>query len=117
MSHELGLAVATPLHYFLYSASCNLRYDDRHQSEGKEPKPMPIYEYSCGKCDKEFELLVRSANDKGVCPHCGSQKLTKKFSVFASSSTASSSGSSPSIGACGMPRTGGCGCSGPHHHH
>lgn len=78
---------------------------------------MPIFEYVCSKCDKEFELLVRSSSDTGACPHCGSKKLTKKFSVFASSTAGATSGVSPSVGACGMPRTGGCGCRGPHHHH
>ena len=76
---------------------------------------MPLYEFNCSKCDKDFELLVRSSNWEGTaaCPHCGSKKLAKKLSVFASS-VASSSSAAP---ACGMKPGGGCGCCGPHHHH
>ena len=77
---------------------------------------MPLYEFVCMKCDKDFELLVRSSNWEGTaaCPHCGSKKLTKKLSVFASSVASSA----PSAPACGMsPGSGGCGCCGPHHHH
>jgi putative FmdB family regulatory protein len=77
---------------------------------------MPIYEFVCGKCEKDFELLVRSAKWEGeaACPHCGSKKLSKKLSVFASQAAGSSTGGE-SLPACG--RTGGCCCGGPHHHH
>ena len=45
---------------------------------------MPIYEFHCGKCGRESEILVRSADWTGAkCPHCGSAKLAKKFSTFA----------------------------------
>lgn len=44
---------------------------------------MPLYEYDCKECGKRFEHLQYSADDKPVCPHCGSRKLTKAFSVFA----------------------------------
>ena len=77
---------------------------------------MPLYEFVCSKCAKDFELLVRSINWEGAaaCPHCGSKKLTKKLSVFASSVASSSS---TAAHACGMKPGGGCGCCGPHHHH
>jgi len=77
---------------------------------------MPLYEFTCTKCDKDFELLIRSSNWEGTaaCPHCGSKKLTKKLSVFASSVASSSSSAGP---ACGLKPGGGCGCCGPHHHH
>jgi putative FmdB family regulatory protein len=46
---------------------------------------MPIYEFHCGKCERDSEILVRSADWSGTkCPHCGSTKLDKKFSTFAS---------------------------------
>jgi len=51
---------------------------------------MPIYEFHCHKCDKDSEVLVRSTNWEGTeCPHCGSLKLEKKLSVFASASESS----------------------------
>jgi putative FmdB family regulatory protein len=46
---------------------------------------MPIYEFHCEKCAKDSEILVRSSDWNGTkCPHCGSTKLAKKLSVFAS---------------------------------
>ena len=33
---------------------------------------MPIYEYKCTKCGKEFEVLQRSFDvDEAPCEHCG----------------------------------------------
>lgn len=70
---------------------------------------MPLYEFSCGQCGKESELLVRSANWQGAtCPHCGSSKLAKKLSVFASSVADSAPGRS----AKPAKKTGGHGCGG-----
>jgi len=61
---------------------------------------MPIYEYHCPKCEKEFELLVRSST-RIECPDCGSRELTKKISAFAvSSGTASQP--TELCGTCGM---------------
>ena len=78
---------------------------------------MPLYEFVCSKCEKDFESLVRSAKWEGTvaCPHCGSKKLTKKLSVFAPQGGGSASASAPAPTACGRP--GGCCCGGPHHHH
>ena len=50
---------------------------------------MPLYEFHCFGCDKDSEVLVRSTDWKGTtCPHCGSRKIEKKLSVFASSAGA-----------------------------
>ena len=52
---------------------------------------MPIYEFHCEKCDRDSEILVRSADWKGTkCPLCGSAKITKRFSTFASANTGGS---------------------------
>jgi putative FmdB family regulatory protein len=52
---------------------------------------MPIYEFHCGKCDQDSEILVRSADwSRAKCPHCGSTKLDKKFSTFASANAGES---------------------------
>jgi putative FmdB family regulatory protein len=78
-------------------------------------RPMPIYEFHCEKCAKDSEILVRSNDWKGTkCPHCGSEKLSKKFSVFASSGAEGSNAAAtkPSGGGCGR-----CCGGGPHHHH
>jgi putative FmdB family regulatory protein len=68
---------------------------------------MPIYEFHCGKCGRDSEILVRSADWKNAeCPHCGSKKLSKKFSTFASASAGGISSGKKSSGGCGS----GCGC-------
>ncbi|PYJ07659.1 MAG: hypothetical protein DME25_03385 [Verrucomicrobia bacterium] len=76
---------------------------------------MPIYEFHCEKCDKDSEVLVRSSNWKGTqCPHCGSTKLSKKLSVFASSGGASPKAAPSCTGtphSCGL-----CGTGRPHSH-
>ncbi|WCJ58732.1 zinc ribbon domain-containing protein [Fontisphaera persica] len=78
---------------------------------------MPIYEFHCEKCGKDSEILVRSTQWQGaLCPHCGSTRLSKKLSVFASATAGTSSSSSSSEGGCGG---GGCACAcrgGAHHH-
>jgi len=74
---------------------------------------MPIYEFHCEACEKDSEILVRSSDWKGAkCPHCGSTKLAKKFSVFASRGAGNDAG--PSGGGGGG--CGGCCGGGPHHH-
>jgi putative FmdB family regulatory protein len=84
--------------------------------------PMPIYEFHCGKCGEDSEILVRSSRWKGTaCPKCGSKRLTKKLSVFASGGGGDSSegaccmSDGPSCtgtpGSCGL-----CGTGRPHSH-
>ena len=53
---------------------------------------MPIYEFHCNKCDKDFEELVFADQDV-TCPHCQGNNLEKLFSTFShkSGSTYSSS--------------------------
>ncbi len=41
---------------------------------------MPIFDYRCNQCGKEFEKLVRKEEDK-VCPDCASDDLEKKVSA------------------------------------
>ena len=76
---------------------------------------MPIYEFHCEGCGKDSEVLVRSTLWKGTsCPHCGSAKVNKKLSMFASSS-GTSGGEGPSCS--GQPSSCGlCGTGKPHSH-
>jgi putative FmdB family regulatory protein len=43
---------------------------------------MPIFEYKCQDCNKEFEKLVSGTNPEVSCPECNSKNIKKKFSVF-----------------------------------
>jgi len=45
---------------------------------------MPIYEYRCPKCGRDFEKLVRMDTEpKDVeCPHCNHKGADKKLSLF-----------------------------------
>jgi putative FmdB family regulatory protein len=65
---------------------------------------MPIYEFRCTKCDSEFEELVMSSKPealaKVVCPECGSPKVAKKVSTFASSVAGSSSTTAARASSC-----------------
>jgi putative FmdB family regulatory protein len=77
---------------------------------------MPIYEFHCGKCEKDSELLVRSSKWEGTkCPHCGSTKLAKKFSTFAASA-AGGANQAPACDGSGGGSCGGCCGGGPHRH-
>ena len=61
---------------------------------------MPIYEYHCNGCGKEFEALVRSSTTP-ECPACHSTQLDKKLSVFATSNAAGSDPAPMAMGPCG----------------
>lgn len=77
---------------------------------------MPIYEFHCDQCGKDSEVLVRSSRWKGTpCPLCGSKRLSKKFSVFASGSAEGAAAPGPTC--TGQPRSCGmCGTGRPHSH-
>ena len=70
---------------------------------------MPIYEYCCDKCGKEFEELVFDDSNP-ACPFCGSS-LTHK--LMSSCCVHCGAGSSSGGGSTGSSSGGGCaGCSG-----
>ena len=45
---------------------------------------MPLFEYSCSRCGKQFTFLsgVIADNDEAKCPRCGSIELNKLMSRF-----------------------------------
>lgn len=47
---------------------------------------MPVYEYRCGSCDKQFEVFqsLHTVPEETACPHCHAKKATRLLSAFAS---------------------------------
>ena len=41
---------------------------------------MPIYEYHCKDCNRDFEYLVMGEED-AACPHCSSQSVCRLMST------------------------------------
>jgi putative FmdB family regulatory protein len=68
---------------------------------------MPLFEYACKQCDREFEVLIR-AQESPECPSCHGTDLERRLSTFAAHTAASSAGGPmPAVsacGACGDPR-------------
>ena len=64
---------------------------------------MPVYEYVCRRCRREFEELVRG-DEQPVCPACRSRDLEKRFSVFATGEGAPERREPGPCGTCGDPR-------------
>ncbi|MBF0547169.1 MAG: zinc ribbon domain-containing protein [Candidatus Riflebacteria bacterium] len=82
---------------------------------------MPIYEFSCGNCKKDFELLLSIRTDLStvVCPTCNGGKVNKKVSNFArgggsSNDSTDFSDHSSSHSGCGSCATHSCGSCGHH---
>jgi len=42
---------------------------------------MPIYEYQCKKCKKEFECLVLGSDDNIACPECNGKSVQRLMSA------------------------------------
>jgi len=61
---------------------------------------MPIYEYLCEDCGREFEELVRSAgaSREVACPKCGGRNVGRQVSVFAARQGRTET---PPLGGCG----------------
>ena len=67
---------------------------------------MPIYEYVCRRCRREFEVLVRGSENP-VCPHCAAVDIDRQMSVpSAHVASLESRCTVREMGACGG---GGCG--------
>lgn len=67
---------------------------------------MPIYEYRCSDCSREFEAILLGS-ERPTCPGCGSARLEKRLSVFAvGNGGASAAAREPAgpCGTCGDPR-------------
>jgi len=69
---------------------------------------MPLFEYSCRQCERQFELLVRGTQTP-ECPSCHGTELERRQSVFAAHTAggghaAEALPAAGPCGACGDPR-------------
>ena len=72
---------------------------------------MPLFEYACKTCERQFEWLTRGESTP-ECPSCRGTSLEKRQSVFAARSSSQPSGAMPirtqiptgACGSCGDPR-------------
>ncbi|MFC1851018.1 zinc ribbon domain-containing protein [candidate division CSSED10-310 bacterium] len=50
---------------------------------------MPIYEYYCPDCHKIYQFFVRNVPEHRApaCPRCESTELTRRFSIFTTTTT------------------------------
>jgi putative FmdB family regulatory protein len=71
---------------------------------------MPIFEYVCQDCGKDFERIVPRHDSTTDCPHCHSERLEKQLSVFAVSGGGESDSAfeAPGCGRCGASEPGMC---------
>lgn len=72
---------------------------------------MPIFEFDCLKCEKQFERLmgVGANNDgKPVCPACGSNDVKKRFSKFGVRSTGGGSEAASTSSGCSSCTSSSC---------
>jgi len=65
---------------------------------------MPMYEYRCSKCNHVTEFLERAgSSEPHVCEKCGSDKMAKIISTFASRNSTPQASSCPT-GTCPLSR-------------
>ena len=60
---------------------------------------MPMYEYACKTCGREFEELIRG-DEKPACPACGKNDVEKQMSAPAGHMAVLGGGSCPARDAC-----------------
>ncbi|NCP16624.1 zinc ribbon domain-containing protein [bacterium] len=74
---------------------------------------MPIYEYICQDCKKEFEVLrpMRQADVPMACAACGGENIKRKPSIFYAESggKAVAGASAPSCSSCSAGNCSSCG--------
>ncbi|HEU5323195.1 MAG TPA: zinc ribbon domain-containing protein [Methylomirabilota bacterium] len=71
---------------------------------------MPIYEYRCRACGKDFEKYVPGPSAAVACPACAGGDITRKLSVFGLRSDAPVAAATPGAGMTGGCCGGGCRC-------
>ncbi len=72
---------------------------------------MPIYEYQCENCQKEFEYLVIGGSEPDTCPHCQGTRVSRLLSAcgfLSKGSGGETTRSSAGASACGSCTAASC---------
>jgi len=74
---------------------------------------MPLYEFVCRQCNKDFETIVpASRRDAVACPDCGNEKTARKISLASPARVSHTVAANTSFGqGCGAESCCGGGCS------
>jgi putative FmdB family regulatory protein len=75
---------------------------------------MPIYEYVCEKCRREFSLLrpMSEADFPTACEECGHARTKRKLSLFSARTGEGTAVAGTSGGSCSGCAGGSCGSCG-----
>lgn len=68
---------------------------------------MPLYEYQCQECHKDFTLLQSASvkKEETTCSHCGAGGVKTKFSTFSANTSNSSSQNTGPVTAKDLPNS------------
>lgn len=69
---------------------------------------MPIYEYTCMKCDKDFEYLVLGGESSVSCPECKGDQVKRRMSACSFKSDGHASASSGGSSGCATCSSSSC---------
>ncbi len=70
---------------------------------------MPLYEYRCPRCGRQFEELVAVAAESPACPDCGSEGAVRLMSAAAAVGSGPATPDARGHGCCGTrPSDKGC---------
>jgi len=64
---------------------------------------VPLYEYVCRACDRDFELLVRTG-DTPTCPACATADVARIMSAASVGRGREAAAPAGGCGSCGDPR-------------
>ena len=71
---------------------------------------MPIYEFKCRSCNKEFETIVFTSDENVTCPECKGENVDRLMSVcgFKSGENFTPSAGSSGCSSCSSTNCSGC---------
>lgn len=68
---------------------------------------MPIYEFRCKRCGKDFEFLCFRSDEGAECPSCGGKDADRLLSTFSCAASGKSDGSTGTGVSAGCSPSGG----------